>query len=275
MKKLKPYLSYWSKGYQKIPNKDIINWHKLSSFLCMKHYGEVHFVTDSYSVELFKDIKFNSVSIIDNNLKEIPDEYNHVWSLGKMKAFSFIADKGDPFLHVDYDVFLWKKLPEFIEKSEIFVQNKEVLKDSELTYYEVEKMLTECKFKNFSVCDLPDYGFNNGIFGGKDLEFIKAYCDSSFEFVMNEKNKSFWTQETKKNFNWKFAVLAEQWYLACYAKIKNKKVTCLFDVVERNVPLEKDCNNFGYTHLWGSKTDPIIIHQLQKIVDSIDSIGLY
>jgi hypothetical protein len=267
---LKPHLSYWTQGYQKKPNKHILNWHKLSAFLCKKHYGEVHFVTDSDSFELFKDIKFDSITVLEE-LSNIPKEYVSVWSLGKIKVFSWLAGKGEPFLHIDYDVFLWKRLPEYIEKSEIFVQNKEALKDLKFTYYEVEKMLENCAFKNFSVKDLPDYGFNNGIFGGSNLSFIKSYCDSALEFVMHKDNKKFWTQEYTQGYHWKLAVLAEQWYLACQAKKEKKKITCLFErTQEGNLPYEKDCEFFGYTHIWGKKRDKKVIKDLQDVIDSIE-----
>ena len=79
--KLIPYMSYWSGGYQNIPSELIINLHKLSSYFLRNFFGEVHFITDSKSIEYFKNIPWSSIS---TELDEINPEYGKVWSISKL-----------------------------------------------------------------------------------------------------------------------------------------------------------------------------------------------
>lgn len=260
MKKLKPYLSYWGGGYQKEPSEYVIDLHKLSTFLCKGHYGEVHLLTDSKSEKFFTNLNFDTITVLDQ-LDNIPVDYQKVWSLGKLHCFNYLAKKNIQFLHVDYDVFLFKKLPEFINSANMFVQSME-----KLFLYPVEKMLRKCDFKNFSQKDMPAYAYNMGIFGGRDSEFIKGYTSSSIKFVLNDKNKFFWLGY--QDFSAHTAMLAEQWYLSCYAKKHQKKITPLFKRIDENTnqPFEEDCVKYGYTHLWGGKNDAKIVQEIRRIL---------
>ena len=49
-------MSYWSGGYQKKPSEYVVDLHKLSAHLILKNYGEVHMITDSNSIDSFKDL---------------------------------------------------------------------------------------------------------------------------------------------------------------------------------------------------------------------------
>jgi hypothetical protein len=262
-----PYLSYWSKGYRKTPSKYIIDLHKLSAFLCKKQYGEVHLITDSASISHFKEIGFDSITVPDG-LDEIPDEYSLTWSLGKVYCFNFLAKNKIPFLHVDYDVFLWKQLPDFIHNSDVFVQHTET---NVSEFYHINKMINQCGYKNFPVDQVVDFAYNMGIFGGNDCSFIEDYSSASIELVMHKENKNFWScddKDTQALFTGR-AVLAEQWYLANFAKQKNKTVTCLFD---GNMPSDTDAELCGYTHLWGAKGEEETIKKVYKCMEKYNLI---
>jgi hypothetical protein len=261
---LVPYLSYSSKGYRKNPDEYLISLHKLSAYLCKKQYGEVHLITDSNSKQYFKNVKFDSIIVL-NELDNIPDEFGPTWSLSKLYCFNYLAKNKIPFVHVDYDVFLWEPFPSFIEEADVFVQNKE---NSVTEYYEVNAMLNYCKYTNFSRASVPDFAYNMGIFGGQDFKFIEDYTKSSIDFVLNPKNKIFWTSDLNQlgiTYLWTRAVLAEQWYLALFANNSNKKITCIFDRVnESNCPSEEDAKKVGYTHLWGAKDNSDIVNRVYK-----------
>lgn len=258
-----PYLSYWSKGYRKLPSKYIIDLHKLAAFLCKKAYGEIHFITDTVSEKYFKDIKFDSVTVL-KELDDIEDGYSVTWSLGKLVCFRYLAERKIHFMHLDYDVFLWGKLPSFIENSDVFAQHVE---ENVYNYYNVEEMLLACKYKNFAEENLANYAFNMGIFGGKDSSFIENYSKSSIELVMNPENRKFWAYGPDEiniygnGWGWGRAVLAEQWFLANYAQQNNKVVTSLFDSLK---DINEKAREYNYTHLWGSKSSPEIIEKIYK-----------
>lgn len=249
-----PYLSYWSAGYRGKPSDYLIDLHKVSAFLCKKHYGEVHLITDAHGAEELSKIKeFDSIEVLDK-LTDIPIEYGKTWSLGKLVTYQHLAEKGKPFIHVDYDVFLFKRLPEDLENSACFAQNIEW---GAYSFYGVHKFKAAVKEQNIYAKNcFADYAYNMGIFGGNDLDFLKEYAKSSVEMVLKEQDKPFWTREFKPEVDqmWENATTAEQWYLACCAMFFNKKIHCLFDRVDQyNCPLEEDAKKLSYTHLWGLK----------------------
>lgn len=253
-----PYYSFSTKGYLKDPDEYFINLHKASAFLCKKAYGQVNLLTDSKGYKFFKNkVKFDSIEVL-KELDNIPDAYRQVWSMGKLICFKHLADNNIPFLHVDYDVFLWKKLPDFIENADVFVQNKEY---NAIDHYKVDIAYKYCRFKNFEVPKknflqklfnlkdniYPNYAYNMGIFGGQDLNFIKKYATNSLEFVLHPDNAEYWTKipilnSFLQSIYWSKATIAEQWYLAKCEEIFNKKITCLFNEEESNSGHWSDVN---------------------------------
>ena len=120
---MKAYYSYWAKGYRSKVDQFYLDMNKLSAHFAKKNYGEIHLITDSESVDSFKDIaNWNSIS---TELDSLPEKYSHVWSLGKLLTFKIAAERGHHFIHIDADVIVWEKLPNFIDKADIFCQSRE------------------------------------------------------------------------------------------------------------------------------------------------------
>jgi hypothetical protein len=119
---MKPYLSCWSYGYHGKDDDFIKDLYKLSAHLLLVNYGEVHLVTDKEGKERLKNIPFTS---INTSLEILPKNLKVLWSLGKVLAYKIISEKGEPFFHIDNDVFLFKKLPEEILNKEVITQHKE------------------------------------------------------------------------------------------------------------------------------------------------------
>ena len=59
---MKFYMSYWSGGYQQIPQSYIIDYHRLSAHYLKKHYGEVHLITDSVGKDSLEDVGYTTIS---------------------------------------------------------------------------------------------------------------------------------------------------------------------------------------------------------------------
>ena len=68
-------MSYWSKGYQGSPSDFVLNLHKLCFYFLKKNFGEVHFITDSESLDYFKSIPWTSIS---TDLDGLDTEYKNV-----------------------------------------------------------------------------------------------------------------------------------------------------------------------------------------------------
>ena len=245
---MKFYMSYWSGGYQNKPSEYVIDLHKLSAHLILKNYGEVHMITDSNSIDSFKDIKFTTIT---TDLDSLP-QHNHNWALGKIQAYRIIAEKNQPFLHLDYDVFIWEKLPEDFLKNEVFAQEKE----NDIKLYNIEQLRINIK-NNYILNFNFNKAYNMGIFGGNNTEFIKKYAESSYNFSTDEENKISFQYQNNSCFHC-VAVTCEQYYLHQASKYWNIPVSVLF-----NSYLSTN-NNKCYTHLIGYKKDPIIKEKVYK-----------
>lgn len=257
---MKAYLSYTSNGYQKKPNQTIIDLHKVCFFHLKKHFSEIYFITDSESKSFFQNIPWTNIS---TELDSMPLDYPEVWSLSKILVYEMIAKKGDPFIHVDNDVILWKNLPERILKSDVFVQSPEVVEKHK---YEINKFIKNCPDKSiFKFINYPDISYNMGVFGGNDLKFILDYSTAAKNFVLSEENAFFW-----KNFDgykeyWCKAVLAEQYFLSGFSLYKNKKIDSIFP----EWPSEEMCVNTGYTHLMQVKSHPDMQTKIKLTAENI------
>lgn len=257
---MKPYMSYWHGGYRKIPDQFTINMHKICAYFLKQNFGEVHFITDDTSLPYFKDINFSSVAIEFNDL---PKEYGEVWSINKLLAYKLIAKKGDPFVHVDYDVILWKGLEDRLKKADVFAQNKE--KES-YSWYGMEKFKANCPNLHIvGKVDVKD-AVNVGIIGGNDLEFLYNYSNSGLELILDPKNKDFWLNYGGFDYHWNKAVIAEQYYLAVCCKYYNKKVKMLFP---NGWPNNQEALEKNYTHLMLGKNDPVIKKKIQLMVNKL------
>lgn len=270
---MKIYLSYWSAANRKIrdenpvtDSEDIRKKLILTNYsvgYAKKHYKEVHLITDSLGAKIFKDIGFTS---IDTSLEEIPKKYKETWSLGKIYAYRNISKKGDPFLHIDYDVFLQKPInPDFLKTKAVIFQSIELNLDT--FGYNVDYFYKKCPVRNYAQDLKINYAYNFGVFGGNDLEFINNYASSSIDMVTNKDNASFWI-ESQYKFNPEFkdfskAVLAEQYYGALCAKYYNMDIGFIVcsDGKSRFTkgtywpfdPYVRD--HIGYLHIFGSFKD--------------------
>ena len=249
------YFSYWSNGYIPALEKKIIKMQELSALLASKNFKNIYLITDEISLPHLKDIF--DWSGIDTRLSYLDKELSSVWSLGKLKTYQIASQKKNSFIHIDYDVFLWNKLPDYIFESPVFAQSREPTNS-----YEFEKLYDNCpnldflnNKKHYSVAP------NMGIFGGSDLDFINEYSSKALNIISN--NYDFW-----KNFKFRHsfskAVLTEQFILQAFSDYKDVDIKYLFDVFP--VP-DIIAANFGYTHLQGYK-NKITAEILDKYIKS-------
>jgi hypothetical protein len=261
-----PYTSYWQGGYQRTPSDFLILLHKIACFFAKQHYGECHMLTDSKSKFFFENCGYTSVTVL-SELDTIPQEYQPTWSLGKIYTYKYLAEQKIHFLHLDYDVFLFKKLPNFIEQADVFVQN---IENNCKSWYGIPYFFEICGYTDIIKDNQSEHAFNMGIFGGKNYNFIKDYCDLALDIVFNPLNKQFFI-DGGDGF-WTRAATAEQWFLSCFGIYKKQTITRLFEdnQIENCAPLEKDCKEYGYCHVWGAKNNEYWKHQIKKLAQKIN-----
>jgi hypothetical protein len=249
---MKAYFSYWSGGWQASfksssgPTKFIIDCHKLSAFLAKKHFKEIHFLTDSASLPYFKDIGYDSIECVLDN---IDYRYNSAWAISKLVAYSHICKKGDPFIHIDNDVFLWDCLPKRLLEAEVFAQGLEIC---EHNLYHTDWFLSNCPELGVLKNSKSTRAFNVGIIGGNNVEFLSEYSKESLRILFDPLNTKFFFEPQPKHLPyWVKSVMTEQYLLTVMCDLH--KVKCELLYTNKFQPINEDVVNLKYTHLMGAK----------------------
>ena len=254
---MKIYLSYWPNGYIGGMNEEVMNMHKLCVYLINKIYGECHLMTDKRGKEMLKNLPFTTIS---TDLEIISNVKTHNWALGKLYTYFILSKYGINFLHVDYDVFLWKPLPDFFIQQPILAQSV----DYHTNFYCEEIFQKEAKNKYLAnKINKNEIAYNMGVFGGKDLDFISKYSESAIELTLDKQNENCFTS-MKNCFRSSVACFCEQMYLRIAEQHYNKKINCLFGNERDEKVMERLAVQYGYTHLIGGKSDPIAHKKIKK-----------
>ncbi|MCR4921511.1 MAG: hypothetical protein K5945_07400 [Bacteroidaceae bacterium] len=105
------------------------------------------------------------------------------WALAKIKTYSL---QETPFVHVDGDIYLPNPLKAEMFDANLVTQNREI----GTLYYRrmMDRILAE---KEITLPDIAQRAvrkdslasYNMGFFGGKNLDFIRRYCNLAFQFV--------------------------------------------------------------------------------------------
>ena len=196
------------------PEYNLMGW-ALSCLQLKQYHKDVILYSDSVSAKILIDTLQLPYSEVVCNLDVLNTYHPQLWALPKIYTYS---QQEKPFLHVDGDVFIWKKFDDDLLKSNLIAQNVESATkyyekimqslESSLTYFPQE-IIVERELKN------PILAYNAGIFGGTDISFFKEYTGKAFEFV--DKNIANLSKINVTNFN----IFFEQYLFYCLIK-KNK-----------------------------------------------------
>lgn len=234
-----------------------LNLYKVCALALLRLYGEVHLVTDKRGAIFLKKIPFTTV---DTSLENLPKNIDILWSLGKIYTYKIMADKGEPFFHVDHDLILGSKLPEDFINSEVFASHHEYKAFWE---YEVREFYNIIINKYYMKNILPEIAYNTCIFGGRDLEFIKHYSSEVMRLSLDEKNIKAIQKHLFSRW-WSPACIIEQYGLSSISALKNKNITTLLNVSEKEYNttfsnntldemLDKKFKELNCFHLMGKK----------------------
>ena len=247
--------SYWSKPYA-ISNENTGGWfHKIFHYMscalsCLKfrEYYEIELFTDQKGKELFIEklqLPYTNVQVILDDLNGYNPE---LWAIGKIYTY---GKQTEPFIHVDNDVYIWEKLPLYLETAEIVAQHKEVDYPHNREFYnDVKSVFTyiPSPIIEFRKIEKKIIEINAGIFGGNDIPFISKYVDEVFSFI-NRNLDSISLLKYKGMFN----TIFEQYLLYCMATVENKEISYLFN--------EEINNDFlGLADFWDIMNAKTYIH---------------
>lgn len=254
---MKAVYSFWSRPFRMlgdkmhgaIPNRySSLAW-ILSVNLAARHFNEIELYTDQFGLEFLKplDLPFTKTNVVLDDIS--PDILAvNCWAFGKIVTY---ADQSEPFVHIDYDAFLSKPLPEV---PDLVVQGPEWGD----IYEKWETGIVDMGF-NSPYIGMTKNAFNAGVLGGNDISLIRDYANEAIdmvEFVSRNRIKF-----DSRNYmqRYYFSCFFEQYLIAQFASSRGSDVLYLGDTEER-------AKEHGYTHLWGGKHNVHIQKQVEEKV---------
>jgi len=281
--------SFWSRPYEARsgwpwcrPVHHLLAW-GLSLAAARRHYPETMLVTDGAGKKLLVDQLGLSFSEVSTELERLDRADPAWWALGKLAAYS-IQDR--PFLHIDADAFLWKRLPQEIEQAPVFAQCPEFHPTWDRSSRDIDQA-----FSRFQDTPLPvewewaaskDDAFlreeNCGIVGGWRVDFLRHYASTALDLVLHPRYAAAWAQVPRKS-----NMAIEQFFLAACVDFhrhhpdspyRGVRVKYLFPSWEQAMN-PNVATRAGFTHLLGAaKASPAVGKRLEERVKR-DDPGLF
>ena len=231
-----------------------------------RHYPDTALVTDDAGARLLVDrlkLPFAHVSLELNALRDRDPDW---WALGKLYAYRL---QTGPFVHIDADVFLWKRLPAGLEAAPVFAQRPETfdpdrdghgypLRPVERTFAQSGWLPEPWRWHSAKVG--PRAASNCGIVGGTHTDLLREYADMGIRTVEAPANAAGWATWGDKGF---CNVLVEQFLLNAVAESRGVPVAYLFpsDAAAYD---PREAEAAGYTHLiGGAKRNPELMADLE------------
>lgn len=279
--------SFWSKPYLRTegrtwgtPRHHLMAW-GLSHRLARAHFEETMLVTDSAGKRLLVDrlgLEFDHVSTELDRLENADPGW---WALGKLVAYGL---QEVPFLHLDTDVFLWKKPEPAVLDAPVFAQCPEV----HGTAGEVSPQAIVRLFDRHGLSLPPEWSWsasrdgaffreeNCGILGGNRVDFLRHYATEAVRIATDPVHAAAWTEIVRKDG---YNMLVEQfWLSACLEYHRSHPESAFRDVEIRHVfPSMDDAFDprkaalAGFTHLLGdTKSHPEVADRLDRRLATLD-----
>ena len=234
----KALYSHWSKPNENTDlfagfntEQDFANSLHLSVLCSKKWFEEVELVTDKEGKEFV-----NRHKIPFDNIIVCLDDYNHIrskhWAIGKIVACNM---QKAPFMHIDNDVFLFKKPRKSLLESDASFQNFEKVEDHWYTnQLKVAKKEKPIKEIDYSI----KASVNCGIMGFNKLDLIPEWLDLAYQFIE-------WFDNTKIIKKELSSIMFEQYHLFQLLIKYKYKVSVIADFYVS----PKIAKETGYTHL--------------------------
>ena len=276
--------SFWSKPFRAHHHRvwasdrhHLLAW-ILSTQTAGRYYRPLVLYTDDDGARMLVDglgLEFDEVHTTLNALSHHDADW---WAIGKLYAY---RSEREPFVHLDNDVFLWKRLPETVESAAVLAQNPEFFLAGQ-SYYQPEVfedvlegradtwLPVEWRWYRSSGTDLRAECC--GVFGGQRIDFIHHYASQAIKIVEHPANRrALQSLDNKIGHN----VLFEQFFLgACIEYHSRQSSSPYRDIaVEHVFPSIDDAfdpaiaGEIGYTHLIAdAKQNPDLAERLERRV---------
>jgi hypothetical protein len=250
---MKIIYSHWKSGSHLFCNKEMA---RLSLESVKKIGYKTCLYTDIAGYDLLSDVAYDEIIIFD---EEILKSFNpKIWSLGKILAMSLAQE---PFIHLDFDFFLFKKLDDEIAQRDFFSLyyepwiNTDLSGYAEKVYKQLAPFLDGINTNNFK-------SYNFSIVGGQSYKKISSACQNIVSFAIQHQNTIDQIPMIKK---WGPAVLFEQVMIPDLLLNKyNTKIQTIFPDFsytgnhdEAKKFIMENCVKHKMVHLHGQKLEKL------------------
>jgi len=215
---MKFIFSFLSDTYYNFPVD--IEMAKISNFLIQEKGFETIFFGDKTSIEYFKSVSFTHVNEIKE--EEIIDIPKCLWSMSKLISFTKM---NEPFLHIDFDVFLFKF-------QDSLFNNNILCLNSEYSHDNMVKTLQEViKIRPVKTLKYEEHSYNCGIIGGNNFSILKKVAEELLEYIKLNKNliDKAYIVNCDLNFIKSIPMLVEQVWMFQLYKYYNEKFNFYID----------------------------------------------
>jgi len=245
--------TYWDKPEHNSFRDDYE--HKASMLLSLSLAKQHGYTTKLYTTTngalFLEGFPFDEVDITLDNLCHVRPEW---WAYPKVWVY---ARQDKPFVHIDNDVYLLEKLPDWTTNIELFFQNREDM--SEGYGYEKRKLEFErCPHKPSDYLNILTT-FNYGVAGGRNMDFFKRHLRMVDDYLFHTDNKDYHDGYPNK---WDSNFFFEQYFGGCLVHKMGlmRQAGVLFDgLADRS---------YKMVHLWGpSKREP---ENIEKVILRLD-----
>jgi hypothetical protein len=190
---MKIIYSHWQASNHKFCDKEMA---KLSNQSVKKLGYKTCLYTDKIGYDLLSDIGYDEIVLFDELI--LSKFHKKVWSLGKILAMSLVRE---PFIHLDFDVFLFKKIEDKISKTDFFSLYFEPWLTKELKLHSKELL----KLEKININHYLSWNFS--VVGGQNFLKINEACEEIINLAILNKHNVNRTQFKK---SWVLAVVFEQ-----------------------------------------------------------------
>jgi hypothetical protein len=281
---MKAVWSFWTKPYLAHRNSSwpsdkhhLCAW-VLSVEMAKQHYPDTWLVTDDAGARMLVDrlgLQFTRVSTELNALAKHDPDW---WNLGKIHAYHL---QMEPFVHIDSDVFLWKRLPPRLEHADVFAQNPNPLSAS-TPYYrpeQLERALSPAtdgwlpdqwhwyrqtiKYQRAEAC---------GIVGGNRMDLFNSFAEASLRLINDPRNQHKLKSLPSKGMH---CLLIEEYLLAAFVEYYRTTAALPKGGIRIEYLFNSDTERWnpdhaaqaGFTHLVaGAKRNPRFADRLENRV---------
>ena len=255
---LRAVQTFWSAGKSlltdsfgwNLPEYHLMSW-ALSCVTLKRYADEVVLYTDMEGKKILVEqlgLPYTDVVVYEN----ITCPAKH-WAYPKIVTYSL---QKEPFLHVDGDVYLSKPLSLAICDAPLIAQNKEIGTGyyRRMVDFFLSNNVVLTDWLRSALQEVSLNSFNMGVFGGKDIGFIRQYCEESFHLLRDNNLLDL----THKGIQVSNNIVFEQILFAAFARQYKREITTVIDkaIHDNGYKFEEFCNlsqfeQRGYCHIIG------------------------